>query len=136
MSIHLLQGAAEASDDPIPEKATPAPLNGTPLTIRYYTENDSIFLGDDYLIKGVAGSIFRTLLHDYIHRQRTEFTNRELRLDSRICLPDVSDNLEARLILLSRRLVERNACVGIEKTGRGRFRLSVERPVQLMEELG
>jgi hypothetical protein len=62
---------------------------------------------------------------------RSRFTNRELRLDPRIRLPDLSDNLEARLILLQKRLVERGACVRIEKTGRGQFRLAVNRPLQL-----
>jgi adenylate cyclase len=46
-------------------------------------------------------------------------------------LPDLGDNLEARLILLTRRLVERDACLRIEKTGRGRFRLLVQRPLLL-----
>jgi adenylate cyclase len=103
------------------------------ITVRHYPENDSVFLDDDYLIKGVAGSIFMTLLRDYVEKNRSEFTNRELRLDTRVRLPDIADNLEARLILLSRRLVERNACVRIEKTGRGRFRLCVRRPVQLVQ---
>jgi adenylate cyclase len=136
MAIHIVQSAAEAGDEPPPEAAAPAAINGTPLAVRHYPENDSVFLGDDYLIKGVAGAIFWTLLRDYVDKKRTEFTNRELRLDSRIRLPDVSDNLEARLILLGRRLVERDASVRIEKTGRGRFRLSVERPIQLLDETG
>lgn len=94
-------------------------------------ENDSVFLDGDYLIKGVAGSILWTLLQDYSSRQRVEFSNRELRVDPRVRLPGVSDNLEARLVLLGRRLVERNAPLRIEKTGRGRFRLQVDRPLRL-----
>ncbi|HEY0846971.1 MAG TPA: GAF domain-containing protein [Noviherbaspirillum sp.] len=134
MAIHILQGVADAADECLPAATASAPPAGAPLPVRHFRGNDSIFLGDDYLIKGVAGSIFWTLLRDFADKHRTEFTNRELRLDSRVRLPDVSDNLEARLLLLGKRLVERHAPVRIEKTGRGRFRLLVDRPVQLIEE--
>lgn len=108
----------------------PAPA-GPPLRIRHFGVNDSIFLDADYLIKGVAGSILWTLLRDHAETGRTAFSNRELRLDPRIRLPDISDNLEARLILLSRRLVERKVPIRIEKTTRGCFELRAERPLQL-----
>ncbi len=134
LAIHIQQNAAEACDETPSGNASPLPASGAPLVIRHFAENDSVFLGDDYLIKGVAGSIFWTLFRDFVDKKRSEFTNRELRLDTRIRLPDVSDNLEARLILLSRRLVERNAGIRIEKTGRGRFRLGVDRPVVLVDE--
>lgn len=130
-AIHVLQSCADAAEDaPAGPAATAAPA-GEPLLIRHYPENDSIFLGEDYLIKGVAGSIFATLVHDMVETGRTEFSNRELRLDPRVRLPDLSDNLEARLLLLSRRLAERDAGVQIEKTGRGRFRLVATRPLKL-----
>ena len=92
------------------------------------------FLGEDYLIKGVAGAIFWTILGDYVQTGRIAFSNRELRLDGWIRLPDVSNNLEARLLLLSRRLLERQAAVQLRKTGRGRFQLCVSRAVQLVEQ--
>jgi adenylate cyclase len=133
LAMQLLQGAAEAGDEAATTEPAPPWPNGAPLVIRHYPENDSVFLGEDYLIKGVAGSILWTLLRDYAEKRRTEFTNRELRLDPRIKLPDVSDNLEARLLLLSRRLDERNAQVRIEKAGRGRVRLRVDCPIQLAE---
>ena len=84
------------------------------LLLRHYADSDSIFLGDEYLIKGVAGAILWALVRDYCDRHRTEFSNRELRLDPRIRLPELSDNLEARLILLQRRLLERAAPLRIE----------------------
>jgi adenylate cyclase len=136
MAMHIMQSAAEHADEPRVEPAAQTQPKGAPLMVRHYAGNDSVFLGDDYLIKGVAGSIFWTLSRDYVDKNRSEFTNRELRLDPRIRLPDVSDNLEARLILLSKRLVERNASIRLEKTGRGRFRLSVDRPIRLIEEAG
>jgi adenylate cyclase len=125
--------AAEAQDESprTPERTVPA--NGTPIAVRHYARNDSVFLGDDYLIKGVAGAILWRLLRDYAREHRTEFTNRELRLDPAIRLPDIADNLEARLVLLQRRLLERSPHLRIEKTGRGRFRICVQRPVQLVD---
>ena len=132
MVARLLQEAAESQEE-APAAARAAPPGGTPVPIRHYAADGSVFIGDDYLIKGVAGAIFCKLLRDYAGAQRTEFSNRELRLDASIRLPDVSDNLEARLILLSRRLAERCEFLRIEKTGRGRFRLVVARPFKLVE---
>jgi adenylate cyclase len=126
----LQQGDADESAGP---SAPPLRAPGPAVLVRHYRENDSIFLDDDYLIKGVAGSIFWALVRDFVDQGRVSFSNKALRLDRRIRLPDLSDNLEARLILLSRRLAEREACVRIEKTGRGRFELRVERPLKLVD---
>ena len=106
--------------------------SGQPIEVRYYAENASVFLDGDYLIKGVAGAIFWTLVQDFRDHGRRIFSNRQLRLDQRIRLPELSDNLEARLILLTKRLGERNACVRIEKCGRGQFQLCVDRPLALI----
>ncbi len=114
--------------DERPGPAAPA----DPLRVRHYEADDSIFLDDDYLIKGVAGAILWKLLSEHARDGRSDFSNRELRLDPAIGLPEVGDNLEARLVLLTRRLVDRQACLRLEKTGRGRFRLKLERPLQLL----
>lgn len=127
------QQADDPLEDPAPAESTPLPATGPTLTVRHFAANDSVFLDDDYLIKGVAGAILWALLSDFVKRGRTSFTNKGLRLDSRIRLPGVSDNLEARLVLLQRRLAERNAGIGIEKAGRGRLSLAVTRPLELVE---
>jgi adenylate cyclase len=111
--------------------ATPAAApEGEPVLLRHYAHNDSVFLGSDYLIKGVAGAILALLAQDWLDQGRAEFSNRELRLDPRLTLPDVVDNLEARLLLLQRRLDERTAPLRIEKSGRGRWRLRLARPLR------
>ena len=119
--------AAVAPED-APSKAASGTAQGPPLRVRRYVENDSIFVGEDYLIKGVAGAILWRLLRAHLEDGRSEHTNRELRLDPAIRLPDLSENLEARLILLQRRLEERCPDLQIEKTGRGRFRFNVRGP--------
>ncbi len=142
-ALDLLQAAEEpptaaASTAPA-QPAVPAPApapalqDSTPIAVRHYLANNSVFLDDRYLIKGVAGAILCKLLREHGQLGRSEFSNRELRLDPALRLPDLSDNLEARLVLLQRRLAENCAPIRIEKTGRGRFRLRLERPVSLQE---
>jgi adenylate cyclase len=128
-----LQQAGELGDEADAQAPQPRPVDGAPVVVRHYAADDSIFLDDEYLIKGVAGSIFWTLVRDHAEAGRSSFSNRELRLDPRIRLPDLSDNLEARLILLRRRLAERGACVRLDKAGRGRLLLTVQRPLTLVE---
>ena len=112
----------------VPAPALPA-LAGEAAVVRFFPEDGSLFIDEAYLIKGVAGAILAVLVQDYIEHGRSESTNRALRLDPRVGLPGVSDNLEARLLLLTRRLHEREACLRIERTGRGRFRMLVQRPL-------
>jgi hypothetical protein len=121
---------AEAAALPAPPPAT----HGI-VTVHHYARDDSIFLDHDYLIKGVAGAILWRLLREHVATGRIDFTNRELRLDPSLKLPTHAENLDARLVLLRRRLQERGACLQIEKTGRGLFRLAVGCRV-LLEEAG
>lgn len=122
----------------IPESAAAAPRTVLPapvrdaLQVKHYSEDDTIFLDNEYLIKGVAGGILWRLLQTYERENRSDFSNKEIRLDQSLDLPDIKDNLEARLILLRKRLEEREADIQIEKTARGRFRLLVRRPLQLV----
>jgi adenylate cyclase len=137
-AIDLLQEEpeplAEAQDaaHPAPAPAPAlAPTSGPPLRVRYHEVNGSVFVNNSYLIKGVAGAILWKLLRDHQRQGEREFSNRELRLDHSLGLPAVADNLEARLLLLTRRLQEQGLALCIEKTGRGRFRLCVGTRIEL-----
>ncbi|MBI1284136.1 MAG: GAF domain-containing protein [Thiobacillus sp.] len=119
-------------DDAAPARTeTSARPSGVPLHIRHFPADHSIFIDNDYLIKGVAGSILWTLLNEHVATGRLDFCNRELRRDPRLQLPDFGHNLETRLLLLQRRLAERCSAIALEKTGRGRFHLVLERPLTL-----
>jgi adenylate cyclase len=131
-AMELLQLAAEP-DVENDSRPPSAPAATGAMVLRRFKANDSIFIDDQYLIKGVAGAILWKLASDHLRQGRTEFSNRELRLDPSLGLPDIADNLEARLLLLQRRLQEHGPHLRIEKTGRGRFRLAVGRALQLAE---
>lgn len=120
---------ADESPRPPARPPTPASASDKPVRVRYFKADHSIFLDEDYLIKGVAGAIFWKLLQLMQQEGRDQFTNRELRLAPDLGLPDIADNLEARLVLLQRRLAERTDFIRMHKTGRGRFQLQVSQPV-------
>lgn len=106
----------------------------SPVAVHYYSSDGSVFLDTHYLIKGVAGALFWKMVRDHQHEDRREFSLRELRLAGHeLHLPEVQDNLGARMLLLQRRLVERDAAVRIVKVGRGRFGLDVLRPLRLQQ---
>jgi hypothetical protein len=132
-SMDLMHSSADAVEGAAQAPSQPPRATGAALKVRHYAANRSVFINETYLIKGVAGAIFWKLINDFVRLGRTDFTNRELRLDPGIGLPDISDNLEARLVLLQRRLVEHGQDIRIEKTGRGQFRLLVGRPVELFD---
>jgi predicted pyridoxine 5'-phosphate oxidase superfamily flavin-nucleotide-binding protein len=120
-----------AAPTPITEPSRTEAPRRPPATVRFFAADGSTFLDGDYLIKGVAGRILWSLLRQHADEGRIDFTNREVRLDPTLELPEFRDNFESRLILLKRRLDEHDAPIRIEKTGRGRFRLLVHTPLRL-----
>jgi predicted pyridoxine 5'-phosphate oxidase superfamily flavin-nucleotide-binding protein len=121
------EDAAAATSAPVAASDSP------PAQVRYYAEDDSVFIDNEYLIKGVAGRILWRLLQQHSQEQRTDFTNKELRLDPTLELPDIKDNLEARLALLRRRLEDRCPFISLSSTGRGRIHMEVGRQLRLRE---
>jgi hypothetical protein len=121
-------GAGEVTTRPAVPPPSPAVTR-----VRFFAVDGSTFLDGDYLIKGVAGRVLWVLLGHHAREGRVDFTNKEVRLDPSLELPEFRDNLESRLILLKRRLDERDAPIRIEKTGRGRFRLLVDGDLRLEE---
>jgi adenylate cyclase len=125
--LGALTAVLRQAEEPVTAAAV-APLEAPskPVVVRRYRADDSVFFDTTYIIKGVAGAILWKLLREYVESGRVEFTNRQLRLDLSLRLPEHAENLEARLVLLCKRLAERDACIRIEKSGRGRFRLAVD----------
>jgi hypothetical protein len=123
--------AAGPASSPVPDRR---PAHDRSTRVRFFDVDGSTFLDGDYLIKGVAGRLLWSLLEQYDDEGRVDFTNREVRLDPSLELPEFRDNFENRLVLLKRRLDERQAPIRIEKTGRGRFRLDVD--TELVLETG
>jgi len=133
---HLaLQVRALASADE-PEPRTPvaggAVAGDRRVRFRYHAEDDSVFIDDRYVIKGLSGRILHRLVGLFVSDGRTTFSNKELRLDAQLRLSTLRDNLETRLLLLRRRLDDHAAPIRLLRTGRGQLRLEVEGTVELI----
>ena len=111
------------------------PATGTTIKVRHYAADDSVFINNDYVIKGLSGRILVRMLSTYRDEGRVDFTNKELRATEHLAAGCGRDNLDARLILLTRRLQERPLGIRICKTGRGRLRLDLHGTVDLVTAL-
>jgi len=134
-----LQESAEAAADvvhvvessgPAP---TPAPAETTPSELAFHASDEVVMVDGEYLIRGLPARILWKVLTIHQSEGRREFTNRELRLDKSLGLPDFKDNLETRLLLLRRRLDQKTPGLRIVSAGRGRFALDTTNPLTLVE---
>lgn len=113
--------------------ACPERTSDRQIQVRHYAFDDSVFIGADYVIKGLPGRLLWRMLGIHAQEGRFEFTNREFRLDPALKLPAFKDNLETRLLLLRRRLDENDWPIRLSRTGRGRVTLMVEGSLNLTE---
>jgi adenylate cyclase len=130
-NVQLQDASLVPAETTVVAQAESSATNGRHHDLVYYAGDEVIMVDGEYLIRSLPARILWRLLTTRHTSGREEFTNRELRLDKSLNLPEWKDNLESRLILLRRRLEQKCQDIRIAPIGRGRFRLAVDCDVSL-----
>lgn len=134
MQLREKEDAMAAPRPVVPVAPPPHSRNGNRREVTYYRGEEVLMVDGEYLIRSLPARILWKLLTTKKKEGRCEFTNRELRLDKSLNLPDYKDNLETRLLLLRRRLEEKGPDIRMVPNGRGRFALELGCEIDLVEK--